>query len=58
MTRQQEANAVLRRWQSLRHLSPAERIEAVDIVPLDPPLTDEEFQIAQSNVEWEMSRVA
>jgi hypothetical protein len=56
VSRQQEANAVLLRWQSLRHLSPAERIEAMDVVPLDPPMSDEEYQIAQSNVAWEMSR--
>jgi hypothetical protein len=55
MTPQQKASAELLRWQTLRHLKPAERIEAIDAEPVSPPLTEEEFQIAQSNVEWEMS---
>lgn len=57
MTAQQKANNDLRNWQALRHLPPTERIEALDTEMVAPPMTDEQFQIAQSNVAWEMSRV-
>jgi hypothetical protein len=56
MSPQQQANAVLRRWQALRHMAPAERIELLDVVPVEPALTEEQFQVAQSDVAWEMSR--
>lgn len=54
---QQKANNDLRNWQALRHLPPAVRLEALDTEMVSPPMTDEQFQIAQSNVAWEMSRV-
>jgi hypothetical protein len=56
MTPQQKANAELQRWQQNRHLAPVERIEAIDAEPAPPMLTEEQFQIAQSDVAWEMSK--
>jgi hypothetical protein len=37
-------------------MAPAERIELLDVVPVEPALTEEQFQVAQSDVAWEMSR--
>jgi hypothetical protein len=53
---QQEADFLLRQWQSLRSLPPPERIERLFLDFFAPPLaSDFEYEITLRNVAMEMS---
>ena len=58
MTSQQKADLALRQWQSLRELTPEDRItELMATFFLPPPDSDFEYELALRNVSREMEDI-